>query len=123
MDVYAYFKVSACIINEKNRVHSYNLVHDVSSGKYYICDFTNNDPAIEKAQIKRFKENGDYPDYPDGIIFKRTGVQDDQSFGDVGHSVKVKYNNLVNEKDYKITYDVGRRDVYEADRVLTKKKV
>ena len=62
--------------NEKFNLKGSTLIW---RGNYYICDFTNNDPAIEKAQIKRFIE--EYEKYPDGIIFKRTGHKDDQSFG------------------------------------------
>ena len=109
--IYSYFKVSACIINEKNRVHSYNLVHDEDNNKYYICDFSI--PAIRNGLTTPI-----ICEVPEDVFNEMISP-----LPDVGHSVKVKYNNLVNEKDYKITYDAGRRDVYQADRVLTKKKV
>lgn len=111
MDVYAYFKVSACTINGKNRVHSYNLLHDVSSGKYYICDFSI--PAIRDGNISPI-----ICEIPKDVFNAMISP-----LPDVGYTVEVEYHNLVNEKNYLINYDAGRDDVYHANAVLTKKKV
>ena len=111
IDICTYFKISNTTINGKDRIHSYNIIHDEYNDKYYICDFS----------IPSFK-NGKTT----SIICEIPNYVYEQIISplpDVGYSVEVDYHNLINGKDYLIVYDSGRDDIYNVDQGLVKKKV
>ena len=111
VDIDSYLKISETTINGKDRVHSYNLVHDGLKDKYYICDFS----------IPSFREGRIHP-----IICELPKVVYEKMISplpNVGYSVEVDYLNEVNGKNYLITYDAGRDDVYKVESSRVKKKV
>ncbi len=111
IDIDSHFKISPTIINDKVRVHCYNLVRDGHEDKYYICDFS----------IPSFREGMICPivcEIPQDVYELMTSP-----LPNVGCSVEVDYRNLINDKDYLITYDAGRDRVFKAERAFVKKKV
>ncbi len=110
IDVYSTFKISATTINGKDRVHAYNLVHETLDDKYYICDFAI--PTLRNGEISPIVCE----------IPKEVYEQMINPLPNIGYSVEVDYNNPVNKKNYIITYDAGRDEVYKVNQVLVKKK-
>lgn len=111
VDINTYFKISTTNINGKNRIHSYNLVYDVGEGAYYICDFAI--PTFRNGRISPI-----ICEIPEEVFNQMISP-----LPNVGYSVEVDYNNPVNKKNYTITYDAGRKNVYKVDQSITKKKV
>ncbi len=109
IDVTSYFKTSLTNINGKNRVHSYNLVHDLHSNRYYVCDFSI--PSFNGVVTPIICE------IPQEIYEKMISP-----LPEIGCSVIASYTNIVNKKEYLITYDTDREDVYDTrDGILRKK--
>ena len=111
VDINTYLKISETTINGKDRVHSYNLVHDGLKDKYYICDFS----------IPSFRNGKIHPiicEIPKYVYEKMISP-----LPEIGYSVEVDYLNEVNGKNYLITYDAGRDDIYKVESSRVKKKV
>lgn len=108
----------------KNNEDSLNRSTLKWQGHYYICDFTNNDPAIEKKQILKFieveKRN------PDGIIFKRNNDPNSDMFGliawnDFKNAFKVEDTLYDGKQSYRLRN--GNTDVNEIDELDKKEKI
>ena len=110
-DIYTWFKISSTTINGKDRVHAYNLVHETLNDKYYICDFAI--PTLRDGEISPIICE----------IPREVYEQMISPLPDVGYSVEVDYHNPINKKNYLITYDAGRDNVYRVSQTLNKKKV
>lgn len=110
-DISTCFKISATTINGKDRVHAYNLVYETLDDKYYICDFAI--PTLRDGEISPI-----ICEIPCNVYEQMISP-----LATVGYSVEVDYNNPVNKKNYLITYDAGRDEVYKVNQSLTKKKV
>ncbi len=111
IDISSTFKISATTINGKDRVHAYNLVHETLDDKYYICDFAI--PTLRNGEISPI-----VCEIPKEVYDKMINP-----LPNIGYSVEVDYSNPVNKKNYIVTYDAGRDEVYKVDQSLTKKKV
>lgn len=111
IDIYSTFKISVTTINGKERVHAYNLVYDALANTHYICDFAI--PTLRDGEISPI-----VCEIPKEVYDKMISP-----LPLVGYSVEVDYHNPVNEKDYIVTYDAGRDEVYQVGQSLTKKKV
>ncbi len=111
VEINTYFKISITNINGKDRVHSYNLVQDAREGRYYICDFAI--PTTRNGKVTPI-----ICEIPEEVFNQMISP-----LPDIGYSVAVDYNNPVNKKNYTITYDSGRDNVYNVDQTITKKKV
>lgn len=100
------YKASGIINNGKNEGHAYNLVaHD---GKYYIFDATI--PTICDNEISPI-----ICEIPEDVYEKISNPSQD-----IGISVHVSHYNPLQKKDYDITYDAGRKEVYEINKDFTK---
>ncbi len=102
----ATIKQSGIINNGKKEAHAYNLVaHD---GKYYIFDSTI--PTLREGVISPIICEIPKEDY-DKISSPTQ---------EIGESVHVIHFNPLQNKEYDITYDAGRKDVYEIESSFTK---
>ena len=103
----SYFKASGIMLNGKPDNHAYNLIDN--DGKYYIFDATI--PTIVNGEIcpliceipkKVFEE------------LKRPEI-------DRGISVEVRHYNPLQQADYEIIYDAGRKEKYTIENTYTKR--
>ena len=103
------FKISDTIINDKIVSHGYNLIDQVN--KQYILDVTI--PTEKNGRV--FPIVCEIPKEIYDQMIKNNDID--------GYSVHVKHLNPLDCKEYDITYDAGKDNVYEGKKSFTKKKV
>ena len=102
----SFFKASGVIINGKLDAHAYNLVnHD---GKCYIFDVTI--PTIRSDKISPLVS-----EIPQEVFDKLSKPNQD-----IGISVELDHFNPLQNKEYSVTYDAGRKEVYQVENVKVK---
>lgn len=100
------FKMSGFMNNGNPDAHAYNLIaHD---GKYYIFDATI--PTLRDDIISPI-----ICEIPKDIYDKISNPT-----SSIGISVHVSHYNPLQKKDYDVTYDAGRNEVYEANKTFAK---
>ena len=103
------FKVNGAIINGQEEVHAFNLItHD---DKHYIFDST-----IPK--LFDYKLDPIICEIPEDVYLKMISP-----ISDIGYSVETSYFNSLENKEFNIIYDAGRKDVYQVKNENTKKLV
>ena len=100
------FKISGVIVNGKPDAHAYNLLS--YNNKYYLFDATI--PTIRDDKISPI-----IGEIPKDIYEK---IKNPSS--DIGASIHVIHYNPLMNKEYDITYDSARKDIYEVERQLSK---
>ena len=93
------FKMSGFMVNGKSDSHAYNLL--ASNGKYYLFDAT----------IPTLRDNTISPIICE--IPKDTYDKISSPLQDIGESVHIIHYNPLQDKDYDVIYDAGRKNVYE----------
>ena len=100
------FKVSGVIVNGKIEAHAYNLLS--YNDKYYLFDATI--PTIRDDEISPI-----ICEIPKEFYEK---IKNPSS--DIGASIHVTHYNPLMGKEYDITYDSKRKDLYEVERQSVK---
>ena len=100
------FKASGIMINGKPDAHAYNLLS--YNDKYYLFDATI--PTIRDDKISPI-----IGEIPKDIYEK---IKNPSS--DIGASIHVVHYNPLKDKEYDITYDSNRKDIYEVERQAVK---
>lgn len=108
LNINSYYKCSGIIKNESKEIHSYNLIE--YNNNYYIFD--SSIPTIKNGVITPLITN-----IPKEVFNKI--ISPEQS---IGYSIKVSHYNPLRDTDVTITYDSGRKDLYEIDnsKIITK---
>ena len=110
MGIRSYYKCSGILKNDNKEVHSYNLVE--CDGRYYVFDATM--PTLKEEEISPLVAEISKEVFDELIqVRNREGV-----------SVEVEHYNPLRSEDINVTYDAGRKRIYNATRkqIITKNK-
>ena len=99
LGIKAIYKISGVVINGKIDIHAFNLIE--FKGKYYIFDATI--PTLKDEKISPL-----ICEIPKEVFDKISSP-----LQDVGESVQVIHYNPLQNKDYDIIYDAGRKEIYK----------
>lgn len=99
LGITSHYKCSGIIKNNQNDIHAYNIISH--KNKYYIFD------ATIPAQIDN-KTTPLVAEIPEEVY--QTIITPNAR---VGYSVETKYYNPLRNEDVHITYDAGRKDLYQ----------
>ena len=101
LGINSFYKTSAIMNNEKKEIHAYNLVE--YNNTFYIFDTSI--PSLMDNKINPLITT----------IPKEVFDNISNKSQKIGYSVTVSHFNPIRNKDVKITYDYGRKDIYYAD--------